>query len=152
MNGLERGLGALQHSFLPNKPSNHLCHLMNKVFKICVSPWIFIQIKNFFKLLALGIKPLTLGRQGQCSICLGYCPSILYHTKLSLVYVSGFTWAHISCYTSGLSLLLHLWDFSSSRPSSFQWKLEKNEAWALGEPQLYNSEAMPLTYSLCCHD
>ena len=48
-------------------------------------------------------------------------------------------------------ILLHLWNFSSSRPSSFQWKLEKNEACALGEPQLYNSEAMPLTYSVCCY-
>ena len=56
------------------------------------------------------------------------------------------------CYPFGLSLLLPLWDFLSSRPSSFQWKLEKNEAWALGEPQLYNSEAMPLTYSVGCHD
>ena len=48
------------------------------------------------------------------------------------------------CYPFGLSLLLPLRNFPSSRPSSFQW--------ALGKPQLYNSEAMPLTDSVGCHD
>ena len=33
----------------------------------CVSPWIFIQINNFSKLPALGIKPLTLALQSQHS-------------------------------------------------------------------------------------
>ena len=33
----------------------------------CVSPWIFIQINNFFKLPAPGIEPLTLGLQIQRS-------------------------------------------------------------------------------------
>ena len=79
--------------------------------------------------------------------------------------LSSFTWccytfevftatplSFLFCYSFGLSLLLPLWDFPSSKTSSFQWKLEKNETWALGEPQLYNSEAMPLTYSVGCHD
>jgi hypothetical protein len=33
----------------------------------CISIMIFIQINNFFKLPAMGIEPLTLGLQVQCS-------------------------------------------------------------------------------------
>ena len=38
-----------------------------RLYYFCVSLWIFIQINNYFKLLALEIEPLTLGLQGQCS-------------------------------------------------------------------------------------
>ena len=37
------------------------------LYEFCLSPWIFIQINNFFKLPALGIEPLALTLQGQCS-------------------------------------------------------------------------------------
>ena len=50
----------------------------------CGSPWIFIQLNNFFKLLALGIEPLTLAIQVQCSpptpqgipVLRAYCPNM----------------------------------------------------------------------------
>jgi hypothetical protein len=41
----------------------HLTH--ESLLWFCGSPWIFIQINNFFKLLAAGIEPLTLGLQVQ---------------------------------------------------------------------------------------
>ena len=44
-----------------------LCHSPIQ-YEICMSPWIFIQINNFFKLPAPGIKPLTLGMQDQRTI------------------------------------------------------------------------------------
>ena len=38
-----------------------------RLYEFCVSPWIFIQINNFFKLPVPGIEPLTLGFLGQSS-------------------------------------------------------------------------------------
>ena len=67
--GNERGLGARQHSLWPNVHSIHLA-IWTKAslyYDFCGSPWIFIQINNFFKLLAPGIEPLTLGSQVQRS-------------------------------------------------------------------------------------
>ena len=62
----ERRLAALQLSLLPNFCSNWPSE--RSLYKICVSPWIFIHINNLFKLLASGIEPLTLGLQGHLSI------------------------------------------------------------------------------------
>ena len=67
--GNEHGLGALQRSLWPDIHSIHLGNWTKAslFYDFCGSPWIFIQINNFFKLTAPGIKPLTLGSQVQRS-------------------------------------------------------------------------------------
>ena len=81
--GTECGLSALQHSLWPDICSNRLA-IWTKALWVCVSPWIFIQINNFFKLPAPGIEPLTLGLQGQCSTPTprGLTNFILNHNQL----------------------------------------------------------------------
>ena len=56
--GNEHGLGALQHSI-----HFAIWTKASLFYDFCGSPCIFIQINNFFKLHALGIKRLTLGSQ-----------------------------------------------------------------------------------------
>ena len=64
----------------------------------CGSPWIFIQLKNFFKLPAPGIEPLTLGLQVQHSP-LHHGDSPLWCTISNLLK----TWVFQSCHSMNVS-------------------------------------------------